>query len=81
MMGMAKGRIAAMDIADRLAWAKCQVYIMLANAVNAAKALGFDSCPMTGFNPDQYATSTEATPSPRHGNTEVDLPAIRAKRG
>jgi len=56
MMGMAKGRIAAMETADRLAWAKCQVYLMLANAVNAAKALGFDSCPMTGFDPDQYAT-------------------------
>jgi nitroreductase/dihydropteridine reductase len=34
-----------------LAWAQQQVYLALANAVNGAKALGFDSCPMTGFNP------------------------------
>lgn len=54
MMGMAKARIATMNEADRLAWAKCQVYIALANAVNGAKALGFDSCPMTGFDPDQF---------------------------
>ena len=34
-----------------LAWAQQQVYIALGNAVNGAKALGLDSCPMTGFDP------------------------------
>ena len=34
-----------------LSWAQQQVYLALANAVNGAKALGFDSCPMTGFDP------------------------------
>ena len=35
-----------------LAWAQQQVFIALANAVNGAKSLGFDSCPMTGFDPE-----------------------------
>ena len=39
---------------EKLEWAKCQVYLALGNAVNGAKSLGLDSCPMTGFNPDEY---------------------------
>jgi nitroreductase / dihydropteridine reductase len=38
-----------------LAWAQQQVYLALGNAVNGAKALGLDSCPMTGFDPAQVA--------------------------
>lgn len=38
-----------------LAWAQQQVYLALANAVNGAKALGLDSCPMTGFDPARMA--------------------------
>lgn len=43
----------ARSIRDKLdvAWAQQQVYLALANAVIGAKALGFDSCPMTGFDP------------------------------
>jgi nitroreductase len=38
-----------------LVWAQQQVYLALANAVNGAKALGFDSCPMTAFDPEKCA--------------------------
>jgi nitroreductase len=37
------------------AWLQQQVYFALGNAVNGAKSLGFDSCPMTGFDPDKVA--------------------------
>lgn len=39
----------------RLAWAQRQVYLALANAINGATALGFDSCPMEGFSPPDFA--------------------------
>jgi nitroreductase / dihydropteridine reductase len=37
------------------AWAQQQVYLAFANAVNGAKSLGLDSCPMTGFDPAQVS--------------------------
>lgn len=39
----------------KLVWAQKQVYIALGNALNGSKALGFDSCPMEGFSPDEYS--------------------------
>ncbi len=36
---------------QKLNWAQKQVYIALSNALNGAKSLGFDSCPMEGFDP------------------------------
>ena len=39
----------------KLSWAQRQTYIALANAVNGAKSLGFDSCPMEGFSQEQYS--------------------------
>jgi len=44
-------------------WAREQVFIALGNAVIGAKALGFDSCPMTGFDPGGYS---EVLGLPRH---------------
>ena len=41
--------------ADQLAWAKHHVFLALGNALNGAKSLGFDSCPMGGFDPKEYA--------------------------
>jgi nitroreductase len=38
-----------------LAWTQRQLYIALGNAVNGAKSLGFDSCPMEGFDPQAYS--------------------------
>ncbi|MFA5108215.1 MAG: NAD(P)H-dependent oxidoreductase [Candidatus Micrarchaeia archaeon] len=40
---------------DRLAWAQRQVYLALESAVLGAKALGFDSCPMEGFDSAKYS--------------------------
>jgi nitroreductase / dihydropteridine reductase len=39
----------------RLGYAKNMVYIMLANIVNGAKALGLDSCPVTNFQPEEFS--------------------------
>jgi nitroreductase / dihydropteridine reductase len=37
---------------QRFAWSQAQTYLALGNALNGAKALGLDSCPMGGFNPE-----------------------------
>jgi len=39
----------------KLAWASKQTYIALSNALNGAKSLGFDSCPMEGFDSSAYS--------------------------
>lgn len=39
----------------KLIWAQKQAYIALGNALNGSKALGFDSCPMEGFNAEEYS--------------------------
>lgn len=38
----------------KLSWAQRQLYIALGNAMNGAKELGFDSCPMEGFDSKGY---------------------------
>lgn len=40
---------------QKLSWAQRQTYLALGNAVNGAKSLGFDSCPMEGFTPEEYS--------------------------
>ena len=40
---------------QKVSWAQRQTYLALGNALNGAKALGFDSCPMEGFDPQAYA--------------------------
>jgi nitroreductase / dihydropteridine reductase len=49
------GYVTKMTPDRKLAFAREQVHIALCNAVNGAKALGFDSCPMGGFDPNAYA--------------------------
>ena len=39
---------------QKLAWSQAQTYLALGNAINGAKALGFDSCPMGGFDPGEF---------------------------
>ncbi len=46
---------AKMPADKKLSWAQRQVYLAVGNAINGAKSLGFDSCPMEGFNPEEYA--------------------------
>ena len=44
-----------MDENQKLTWAQRQTYIALGNAINGAKSLGFDSCPMEGFDSKEYS--------------------------
>lgn len=52
---MIKDYIGSMSPEQRLAFAREQIHIALGNAVNGAKSLGLDSCPMGGFDPVAYA--------------------------
>ena len=54
-MAMMRGFGEGLDEERKVSWAQKQVYIALGNALNGAKALGFDSCPMEGFDPKQYS--------------------------
>ena len=40
---------------QKLSWSQRQTYLALGNALNGAKYLGFDSCPMEGFEPKEYS--------------------------
>jgi nitroreductase len=53
--GMAAGFASPMSPEQRLAWSQAQTYLALGNALNGAKALGFDSCPMGGFDPKEFS--------------------------
>lgn len=53
--GMASSFVKGMTPAQRAAWSQAQTYLALGNALNGAKALGFDSCPMGGFDPAAYS--------------------------
>lgn len=52
--GMAAMFAKSMTQEQRAAWSQAQTYLALGNAINGAKALGFDSCPMGGFDPAGY---------------------------
>jgi nitroreductase len=52
-LGIKKG-FDAMTEEQKLSWAQRQLFLALGNALNGAKSLGFDSCPMEGFNPVEY---------------------------
>jgi len=48
------GIVRAMDEPARDAWARNQAYIALGNLLTSAALLGFDACPMEGFDRAQY---------------------------
>lgn len=52
---MMRQYIGSMSPGQRMAFAREQIHIALGNAVNGAKSLGLDSCPMGGFDPAGYA--------------------------
>lgn len=52
---MLNGAINNMSPDQQISWAQKQVYLAVGNALNGAKALGFDSCPMEGFNAAEYS--------------------------
>ena len=53
-IGMMRGFDEGLSDEKKLSWSQRQLYIALGNAVNGAKDLGFDSCPMEGFSSDEY---------------------------
>ncbi len=54
-IGIVRHFLSAMDETATLSWCQKQVYIALGNAMNGAKALGLDSCPMEGFSAKDYS--------------------------
>ncbi|MCX8178617.1 MAG: NAD(P)H-dependent oxidoreductase [Candidatus Aenigmarchaeota archaeon] len=52
---MVKSFLKSLSKEEIAVWAQKQVYIALSNALNGAKALGFDACPMEGFDPKEYS--------------------------
>jgi nitroreductase/dihydropteridine reductase len=54
VIGMARDFTGKMPPEQKLAWSQAQTYLALGNALNGAKSLGFDSCPMGGFDPKEY---------------------------
>lgn len=52
---MASGFVSVLSKEQRAAWSQAQTYLALGNALNGAKSLGFDSCPMGGFDPVAYS--------------------------
>ncbi len=63
VIGIATDMTGKMSPEQKLCWAQSQVFLALGNAVNGAKSLGFDSCPMGGFDPGEY-TRILKIPSP-----------------
>lgn len=54
-VGMMRGFDEGLSKEHKLSWSQRQTYIAIGNAVNGAKSLGFDSCPMEGFSPEEYS--------------------------
>ncbi|WP_321507732.1 NAD(P)H-dependent oxidoreductase [uncultured Methanoregula sp.] len=55
IIGMAARFANSMSPEQKLAWSQAQTYLALGNALNGAKSLGFDSCPMGGFDPGEFS--------------------------
>jgi nitroreductase / dihydropteridine reductase len=62
VVGMAVQFTRPMSQDQKLAWSQAQTYLALGNALNGAKSLGFDSCPMGGFDPKEFARILKIPP-------------------
>jgi len=62
VIGIAKDMTGKMSPEQKLCWAQSQLFLALGNAVNGAKALGFDSCPMGGFDQKEYTRILKIPP-------------------
>jgi nitroreductase len=62
VIGMARDFTGKMPPEQKLAWSQAQTYLALGNALNGAKALGFDSCPMGGFDQKEYTRILKIPP-------------------
>lgn len=56
---MMKNSLESLSEEEQISWAQKQVYIALSHAMNGAKSLQIDSCPMEGFNPAEYSKILE----------------------
>jgi len=54
-MDMINGSVNNMSPDQQLSWAQRMMFLAIGNAINGAKSLGFDSCPMEGFQPAEYS--------------------------
>ena len=63
VMGMARDYFLRIPPEAQVAMAQHHVFLALGNALNGAKALGFDSCPMGGFDPKEYARILNLPPN------------------
>ena len=86
---MARDFITKMTTDKKRAWSQAQTYLALGNALNGAKALGFDSCPRGGVDPEEYTRILRIPPGvvpvivcPVGYAADTPLPMIRvpAKR-
>lgn len=55
VVDMAGGFAGNMSPEQQRAWSQAQTYLALGNALNGAKSLGFDSCPMGGFDAKEFS--------------------------
>jgi len=62
VIGMAAQFTQTMSPEQKLAWSQAQTYLALGNALNGAKSLGFDSCPMGGFDPKEFSRILKIPP-------------------
>ncbi|MGB9176712.1 MAG: NAD(P)H-dependent oxidoreductase [Methanoregula sp.] len=62
VVGMAIQFTSTMSPDQKLAWSQAQTYLALGNALNGAKSLGFDSCPMGGFDPKEFSRILKIPP-------------------
>jgi nitroreductase/dihydropteridine reductase len=62
VIGMAVQFTQSMSPEQKLAWSQAQTYLALGNALNGATSLGFDSCPMGGFDPKEFSRILKIPP-------------------
>lgn len=59
VMEMAREYFLERSPEGQLVMAQHHVFLALGNALNGAKSLGLDSCPMAGFDPEEYSRILE----------------------
>lgn len=54
-----KGFEEGMSLDKKITWSQRQLYLAAENALLGSKELGFDSCPMEGFQPEEFSKILE----------------------
>jgi nitroreductase / dihydropteridine reductase len=63
VLGMSREFTGKMSADQKRSWSQAQTYLALGNALNGAKALGFDSCPVGGFDPAEFSRILKIPPN------------------